>query len=139
MANTARQEILAQIKTILEDVDDVNYVEIDRATPVDLDTVSLPAVFVYTSREVRCYDERAVIGYETWDWELVIEVWTQETDQEELLGKIHSAMFADNDLGDHAILNVRTGVSFYVLDVTKSIKSMVLTYYILYRHTLGVM
>ena len=58
---------------------------------------------------------------------------------EELLGKIHSAMFTNRTLGGNAQWNERTGVSFYVIDVNRSLKSMLITYYILYRHPKGVM
>jgi hypothetical protein len=137
VANTVREEILSHIKTTLEGVSGIQYVEIERSLPVDLDTAPLPSCFVYTDSEEKCRDDRAAIGWETWDWKLIIEVWAKDTSMEHLLGDIHNAMFVDNDLGGHAVSNERMGVSFHIIDITKSLKSMLLSYYILYRHRLG--
>jgi len=136
---TTRVNILNTIKQDLSSVTGVNYVTILQPSPVDLDTIPLPAIFIYTGAETKLFDNRAVIGYENWQWEVIMEVWARDTDMEALLGSIHTAMFNDEELGNYAVTSYRTGVDMQVIDPEQSLQVMVITYEIIYRHVNGVM
>ena len=75
MADTLRQTILSKIGEVLEGVSGVEKVEIERSTPVDIDTIPFATCFVYSGPEERATDDRSTIGFETFDWTVVIEVW----------------------------------------------------------------
>ena len=137
--STTRENILEQFKTDLTVVTGINYVERLKPSPVDIETVPMPAIFIYTGPEVRLRDERAVIGYETWDWEIVLEVWARDTDMEVVLGNIHAKMFADETLGGYAVTSCRTGSDSQVVDVEQSLQAMLVLYQVIYRHVKGIM
>ena len=137
--STTRENILDKAKVILTAVDGVLYVDLLHPSPVDIETIPMPAIFIYTGPEVRLNDNRAVIGYETWQWNIVLEVWARDTDMEALLGKIHTAMFNDNDFSGSAVVSYRTGVDMQVVDVEQSLQVMVIEQEIIYRHVKGIM
>jgi len=137
--STTRENILDTIKTDLTAVTGVNHVALLQPSPVDLDTIALPAIFIYTGPEVRLADNRAVIGWETWQWNIIFEVWARDTDMEALLGKIHTAMFNDEEIGNYAVISYRTGVDMQVIDPEQSLQCMVIEYEVIYRHIKGVM
>jgi hypothetical protein len=134
---TKRTSILNQIKTTLEGVSGMGAVEVNRATPVDIETIAFPCVFVYSGSETRLTDNRSVIGYENWEWQILMEVWGQDQDMEALLGLIHAAMFADEGIGGFAVTSYRTGVDMYVLDPDRARSAMLLSYSVIYRHVRG--
>ncbi len=137
--STVRQNILAQIKAILETVSSLKSVEVNKTSVVDLETISLPCAFIFFDREVKLSDDRSVIGRENWDMGVNLEVWSDErNDQETLLGEIHTAMAADYTIGGYAVTSDRVGASLYVLDPTRSLSSMILDYQVIYRHLNGV-
>lgn len=136
---TKRQDILEQLKSMIETVYEVKYVEINRMTVLDLDTVPMPCVFIYSGREVRATDDESVIGFENWDWNIVVEVWANDMDLEDLLGKIHAAIYEDYTLGNLASYILRTGVDMLVVDPEKLLKAMLIDYQVKYRHQIGVM
>lgn len=137
--STTRQNILTQLETVLEAISSVKYVELERSKPIDLDVLPIPCIFVYTGDEKRVVDERAVIGKETWDWNVVLEVWTN-TDPEDILNDIHTAMYTNRTLGGYAINTIRDSLEgIYVIDEDANVKSLILNYSITYRHTLGIM
>ena len=139
MADTKRQQILVKIKTILEGVSSIKAVEINKTSMIDLETIAFPCVFIYSDAETKLGDDRAVIGYENWEWILNLEIWSDErNDQEVLLGQIHTAMASDHTLGGLAVTSGRVGSNLYVLDPTRALSSMVLDYSVLYRHKNGV-
>jgi len=138
MADTKRQQILAQIKTILKTVSSIKSVEINKTSMVDIETIAFPCAFIFSDRETKLGDDRSVIGYENWEWMINIEVWSDErSDQETLLGEIHTVMAADHQINGLAVTSDRVGASLFVLDPTRSISSMVLDYQIIYRHRNG--
>lgn len=137
--STTRENILDRIKTDLTAVTGVNYVTLLQPSPVDLETIAMPAIFIYTGPETRLSDNRAVIGYENWQWEVILEVWARDTDMEALLGLIHAAMFADEELGNYAVISYRTGVDMQIVDPEQSLQVMVISYEVIYRHVKGVM
>jgi len=139
MTTTTRMNILNTIKSVLEGVSAIQEVQVNRNTLVDMDTISMPCAFVFSGAEVRITDSTyAVIGYETWDWTVSIEVWAQDTDMEELLGDIHTAMHNNEHLSTYAVTSFRTGVDHFVVDPTQLLAGMLLDYSIIYRHRKGV-
>jgi len=140
---TTRQEILGEIKSTLENIVDSSDNQIfkfigDTQSPINLDTVPLPAIFYYSGREIRLEsDDRAVIGKENWEWYITLEVWAQNTDMEELLEDIHEALYSNYTLGRHAEWSERMGVDFVTIDPAEHLQAMVIPYRVIYRHNLG--
>ncbi len=137
--STTRENILDTIKTNITAVTGISSASLLQPSPVDLDTIAMPAAFIYTGAEVRLADNRAVIGYETWQWEVFIEVWARDTDMEALLGLIHSKMYLDEEIGNYAVISYRTGVDMQVVDPEQSLQVMLITYEVIYRHVKGTM
>lgn len=142
---TTRQEILAEIKSTLEDIVDGNGDKVfksvgDTRSPIELETVPLPSAFFYSGRETRINEGvEAVIGKENWEWIVTLEIWAQDLDMEELLEYIHEAMYANNTLGNHAEWSERMGVDFFTIDPAQQLQAMVIAYRVIYRHDLGIM
>lgn len=136
---SSRTSILSKIETVLQGVDGINEVIVDKVTPVSLETVVLPCAFVYSGSEIRLTDDRSVIGYENWEWDILIEVWARDSVMETLLSSIHSAMFANELMGGYASTSYRTGVDLFVIDPEQSLQSMLITYKVIYRHVSGSM
>lgn len=140
---TTRQEILAEVQTTLENILDTSDVQVfkyigDSKSPIELDTIPLPAIFFYSDKEIRIEnDDRAAIGKENWEWYITLEVWAQDKDMEELLSFIHTAMYTNYTLGHHAEWCERVGVDFFTIDPTAQLQAMVVPYKIIYRHVLG--
>lgn len=135
---TTRQNILAHIKSILETVTSIEYVEVNKMSVVDIETVPFPCAFIFSDRETKIGDDRAVIGKENWEWLINIELWTDErTDPEVLLGAVHAAMVGDYTLGGHAVTSDRISSTMYVLNPERAITATVLDYSVIYRHTKG--
>ena len=136
-----RSNILSNIKTTLEGIVAIKHVEIDKFDPVDLSTLPLPAAFVYSGKDTLSESndrkDAPVIGMETWSWEIFIEIWAKEADMETLLSSIHTAMHSDYKRGGYAEYSVRTSVEMYVVDPTRAVRSMLLAYRVIYRHSLG--
>ena len=137
--STVRQNILEGIKTILEGIASINYVEINRISPIDLETIPYPCAFIYPDAETKLNDNRAVIGYENWELGISIEVWAnKDTNLETLLGEIHTAMVNDYRIGGHAVTSDRIGSELFLVDPVREIQSMILNYSIIYRHRKGI-
>ena len=88
---------------------------------------------------MRLTDGRSVIGYENWEWTVLIEVWGKEQDMEALLKLVHDALFANEQISGHAVTSYRTGVDMLVLDPDRHMEAMLIQYTIVYRHTRGSM
>ena len=142
MAKTKRQEILETIKTMIEEnFQDVQNVEIEHVTSVDLDTIGFPAVFIFAGEENRV-ESGGSVDEETWDWDIMIEVWAEgnDVDMEEMLQGLHNAMGTDIRLGGFADYSFRRGTSpFFIVDPNKEVKGFGVAYGVRYHHALGVM
>lgn len=132
-----RESILSEIKATLEDISIIRYVEVDRMLQPDLDVVPLPCAFIYPSAETRI--QTATIGQETWEWEIILEVWSNvsEVSLELLLDSIHTQMFANERLGGYADYSYRVNSDFYYIDPEKELKGMIITYLVRYYHPKG--
>lgn len=135
---TTRENILSEIQSILEGVESIKYVELDRMFQPDLDTISLPAVFIYPGAENRV-TSGGVIGEETWEWEIVLEVWSNvdEVTLESLLNDIHKIMFTNERIGNYADYSYRVNSEFFYIDPEKRLKGMLITYLVRFGHTKG--
>lgn len=142
---TVRQNILARIKTDLEAIlsdGEVLFKSVQCKQPglPDIESVEYPCAFIYSGPEVRVEDPtRAVIGYETWDWTIMIEAWVKYDSAESILPLIHKALADDYTLGQNAVLCKRIGVDMWVIDPEHDWCSMVIPYAVSYRHPKGVM
>jgi hypothetical protein len=140
MSDSKRQNILAQIVTILESLSSLKHVENKKITPVDTETCPMPAAFIFSGAEQKLInDDRSVIGYENWLWKIFIEVWARDADTEALLKEIHDVMWTNRNIGGYAVTSDRMGVSLFVVDVEQSIEAMILDYDILYRNVKGIL
>ncbi len=138
---TKRKAILTSIQGVVQDIGEFQTVLIKQPTPQDLEKALFPCAFIYGGVETKLLDNRSVIGYETWEWRVTIEVWTKgEVDQtEDILALIHKAMFDNDSLDGNCEYCTRVGVDFWVLEPEHFWSSMIVPYTVLYRHTNGVM
>lgn len=133
-----RSDILDAIKTTIATLNTIKNIEIDRMDSVDLGKLPLPAVFIYSGNDNRIESgDDATIGFETWSWEIFIEVWAKDTDMESLLADIHRAMFQNYRFNGLADYSVRYGSEAFIVDPTRRIKGILLKYRVLFRHPLG--
>lgn len=139
MEDSARKRILARFQSLMDSVSGINYTEVNRMTVVDIGEVKFPSVFIYSGPENRLKDDRATIGYENWEWRVYLEVWGESMDAEEMLVKIHAAVFGDYTLGGNCFEAVRTGVDMWVVDPSRVLSAMLIEYTVVYRHVLGIM
>jgi len=140
VGQSKRQLILDYIKTRLSGLSALKHVELNRVTPVDLETTPYPCVFVYSGTEVRLTDDRAVIGQENWQWNITLEVWAKDdTDLEDLLRVIHEEMYNHYTLDGNAVYSVRIGSDMFTVDPSRYLKGMTVDYMVIYRHEKGIM
>lgn len=144
--STRRQLILAQIETMLEGifVNDEQvfvHVEVGKAGPDDINNVPTPAIFVFQGPESRAEE---TIGFEVWNWTIILEVWARDNDLETLLGLIHTQMAKNNADGGlicsstMGVIDVkRQSSELMIVDPTKSLEVMTIVYSIWYRHPYG--
>lgn len=138
---TKRKEILNRLKEDMEDLGIFDSVLVRQPGLPDLEKVQFPCVFIYSGVENRLTDQRSVIGYETWEWRVNIEVWEkgEEDQNEDILALIHKKLYDDSSLGGHCEYCERLGSDFWVLEPEHFWSSMIVPYTILYRHLNGVM
>jgi hypothetical protein len=140
MANNSRREdILLTLKTKLEEITDLATVVLDKGNIPSLDIVEFPVCFIFSDREYRVEDDRAVIGYETFLWTIILEIHIIAEDLENMLGQIHDKLYVDRYLDGYAVETKRMGVDIYFDEVNNETKIMMLQYDILYRVTKGKM
>ena len=138
MANTVRQNIIANINTVLTAASGISYVESNRTTPVKLDDVALPACFIYSGGQVQILTSaEAVIGQETWDWDVIVECYTKTTSPEAMLQIIYNALYASRSRGGYAIRTTLMTVDPLDFDPTGEYQGLILIFRIAYRNTMG--
>lgn len=141
--STKRQVILERIGEIIRGITSdssvvFKHVSTSKIPPVSLETVALPACFVYSGAETKVNSgSEAAIGSETWSWIVTLEVWGQDSVMESLLNLIHSAMYNDYTFNNNAEWSERIGVDFLIVDPTQQLEVMLINYNVIYRHTLG--
>jgi len=135
---SVRQLILADIKTTLEAIPDIQSVEVNRANPVDISQTPLPACFIDSGIETIAPDNEQVGGFESWNWEVIIQCWAIDTDMEDLLSLIHIEMHKDNTRSGNAIDTRRTESDILDLQPDTSLLGLVMPFEIKYRHVFGI-
>jgi len=131
---TKRQNILNNIKTVLQSISGIGSVELEKGNLPDIDTVAYPCIFIYSDSETRI---ESPIGSERWSWHIVAEVWTKTNNLEDLLKDIHSKMYEDVRRGGYALDTKRIATEFFFVDPSKGIKGMAITFEVNYQHALG--
>lgn len=135
---STRVRILDAIEKNMEDTSSIKDVFVNKVSPVDLDIAAFPAAFIYSDSEELVLDERATMGFDTWEWQIVIEIWTnQYAVLDEILVDVHNSMFENYRLDGNAMNSYRTSLSEVIIDPAKEIKAMVLNYSVLYQHKYG--
>lgn len=140
MADSNRKQILENLKTTLETISELQTVEIRDSSILDLDIKPLPGAFIYSGAEVKLLgagNRSSIIGCENWEWSISVAVWARDTDMEDLLQTIHTAVYANRTLTSACIDCERMGVDMLMIDAEESLKAMIIDYKILYRHTAG--
>lgn len=138
MANTVRQNIIANMNTVLTGTSGINYVESNRTTPVKLDDISLPACFIYSGTQVQIFTSaEAVIGQETWDWDIIVECYTKTTVPETMLQIIYNALYISRSRGGYAIRTTLMSVDPLDFDPTGEYQGIMLIFRVAYRNTAG--
>lgn len=139
MANTTRQNILANIVSVLGNINRIKSVISGKLTLPDFNINPLPIAFVFSGDEKDATEQFGVLQYESWLWEVIIMVWTQDEDIEDYIGLIHNAMGADETRGGYALLSKRvSGIAPYSVDPEGSVVGTELVYEIQYRIQEGV-
>ena len=140
MANTVRQNIIANMNTVLTAISGINYVESNRTTPVKLDDVALPACFIYSGAQVQILSgAEAVIGYETWDWDVIVEIYTKTTSPEALLQAIYNALYTSRSRAGYALRTTLMSVDPLDFDPTGEYTGLMLVFRVAYRNVSGIL
>lgn len=140
MANTVRQNIIANMNAVLTSTTGINYVESNRTTPVKLDDIALPACFVYPGAQTQIFTPaEAVIGQETWDWDVIVECYTKTTTPEAMLQIIYNALYASRSRGGYAIRTTLMSVDPLDFDPTGEYQGLMLIFRVVYRNIAGIL
>lgn len=144
---TSRQKILARFETLLGSITGTykfSYIEVNKMTPVDIKKHSFPMGFIYSGGEQLDTDE---YGSEHKNWEITLEMWDKETDMEDLLPAVNTVIWADyltanedpvsGSLEDLVSSMRRVDTDTYVIDPTKNINGLSITYRIVHSPDLG--
>ena len=131
---SVRSDILADMDTILKGIAGVGDVYVGKYEQVDLDALTLPALFVMQGSD---QEGARSTGYEVFTWRVVVEAWCKDTDAEAVFASIHTALSADPTRGNKAMNCRRTGSDVLSLDPGRGLIALQQTYEILYRHPVG--
>lgn len=136
-----RQDILDNIQTTLENITEIKTVMMHQPYAVDIETIVLPAALVWTISESESGATSGLVGKETWDWIIGIEVWfkADDSDSETLLKVVNDAMYTDGQRGGCAIDTKRIAIDHFEVynDRDNNIKGFSITFRILYYHSYG--
>ena len=131
---TVRESIWTDIKETIEGVSEIKTVELHKASPIALDIAVFPAAYIYLEADAGEEGNRE----ETWVMKIAVEVWTKNDDLEDLLGKVHQAMYEDKTRGGYADHTVRTGSEIF-MDIVpdRSIGVVMAKFDVVYKHVQG--
>jgi len=90
---STRTTILGHYETALNTLvpADIVSVEVNKLDTRDLQDTKLPAIWIFSGAERRAEFK---YGQESWDWEIIVQVWARGADMEDLLDKVNSAIYA---------------------------------------------
>lgn len=138
MANTTRQNILANIQTVLEGITRIKSVIANKMVIPDFNINPMPIAFVFSGEEKDFTDAVGVLIRESWRWEVVVTIWTQDEDIEDYIGLVHNAMALDETRGGYALQCKRVAATApYAVDPEGSVEGIELVFEVQYRHTYG--
>lgn len=130
-----RQDILESFAATLREIAEIDEVVINKVCPSDIDVRPLPCAFVFSGPSSKI--ERAVIGFETWDWDVVTEVWLMEEDIEEWIARVHEALSVDYTRNGNSDESYLIDTDTVVLNPTKDLQSIILIWRVRYDHKFG--
>jgi len=131
---SVRSSILADFESVLTSIPGVGEVFIGKYEQVDLDHLTLPALFVLQGSD---QEGARSTGYEVFTWRVVVETWCRDTDVEAVSASIHAAVSADPTRGGAALNCHRTGSDVFSLDPGRGLIALQQSFEILYRHPVG--
>jgi hypothetical protein len=131
---SVRSSILTEMEAVLKGIPGVGDVTTGKYEQVDLDQLTLPALFVMQGSD---QEAARSTGYEVFTWRVVVEAWCKDTDAESVFASIHAALSADPTRGGTALNCHRTGSEILSLDPGRGLIALQQTYEILYRHPVG--
>lgn len=138
-----RQDILDNIETTLNGITEINTVIMHQPYQVDIETIYLPSVSVWTLSESESALTGGLVGKETWDWVIGVEVWFYKdtTNEETLLKNVNDAMYVDPQRAGCAIDTQRIAIDHFEVynDRDTNIKGFSITFRVTYFHDRGVM
>ena len=135
MADTIRKLILENIKTTLEGISSIRKVALHEFSIIDPETYAWPAAFIYPDSDDEVEEESR---WEKWIMPVVIEVYGQNLNAEDFIGKIHKEMLTDEKRGGYAEGTDRLGgTDVFVYDPAQSFGGLSMRFEITYRHKAG--
>lgn len=129
-----RSNILTDIEVTLSAVTGVGTVTTGKVDYVDLDNLTLPAVFIIQGAEEKIPGSTE---HEAFRWAVAVETWCKDVDVEPLHAAIHQAMAADPTRGGYAINSYRQGSTTFAVDPGRGLAGFTQEFNIEYRHPLG--
>ena len=130
-----RQDILNAFKASLEDIQEIQEVVVNKVSPSDISVRPLPCAFVFSGPSTKV--ERAVIGFETWNWNVITEIWLQEEDIEEWIERLHRKLSEDYTRNGNSDESYLIDTDTVVLNPTKDLQSVILIWKVRYDHKFG--
>ena len=130
-----RKDILASFEEDLNEIPELEEVEVNEVSPADLDDKPFPCSFVFSGPSVKV--QRACIGFETWDWSVVVETWVQEDDVEEWIERLHAKLCEDYTRDGNSTESYLIDTDIITLNATKELQSIVLIWRVRYSHKVG--
>jgi hypothetical protein len=142
---TYRMAITEAIKDLCLTVEGVISAEVDRSFAVNIDSAPMASCFVYAGPETRVTaDNEATLGYETWDFVIVVEIWARKNDIEILLGRLHKVVAEDRYLQKIGGMRLLSGTGIkrdeanpQYFEVTEDKRAMVVSFTARYNHAIG--
>ncbi|MGR3177240.1 MAG: hypothetical protein ACUZ8E_04195 [Candidatus Anammoxibacter sp.] len=134
---TRRANILANRKTVLLTVANVKNVEINKASIIDMINDPMPAIYIYSASQTPAVGVRSMNTKETWNWDVALEIWAQDTDMETITGNVYAKWYEDATCGGIAITSILKGVDTFDVDVNRRLLGVEMLFEVQYRHEIG--
>ena len=109
-------------------------VKINKLDTRDLLDTKLPAAWVFSGKEVRGDFK---YGAEWWDWDIIIQVWAENEDMEELLEAVNAAIYKRYVDEEFVEILYRKSAELYVTDSDGQQQGWVLVYHNTYETAKG--
>ena len=130
-----RKDILASFEEDLNEITELQAVEVNNVAPADLDEKPFPCSFVFSGPSVKV--DRACIGFETWDWSVVVETWLEGEDVEDWIERLHRKLSEDYTRNGNSTESYLVDTDIITLNPTKELQSVVLIWRVRYSHKIG--